>query len=130
MAELRYTEGFTLFSNVDDDKTLAANDQGRVQNVIADEVTVTLPAAAAGLVFTVRAGGVPAGGPVGSGANKSLALDIATNGSETITGLGASSANNLIVDKTDNVVGDFVTLIGRTGGWNIVEAAGAWKRAA
>lgn len=53
------------YVDVTSNKTLAATDAGVVQNVIVDGITVTLPATANGLSFTVRNGGAkPAGAQV------------------------------------------------------------------
>lgn len=109
-------------------KTLAKDaDAGAVQNVISDAKTVTLPAAAAGLLFTVRNGGVPAGGTSGSGANGTVLVTIAPNGTDTIGGNGRTTANtSLLNTKATSKVGDEVTLLGVSGAWTITNQIGTW----
>lgn len=124
---LRYTEGFNESVDVSANKTLAATDQGYVQNVIVDELVVTMPAVAVGSEYVVRVGGVPAGGPVGSGSNGSITLlTIAVNASDLVAGLGSAGtdADGLKIENAN--VGDFVRLVGAANGWQIAEAKGAW----
>lgn len=108
---------------------VADTHSGLVVNVIADAKTITLPAAAAGLMFKVRNGGASptSGGPVGSGSNKSVAVVIAPNGSDTIGGAGRAAANsNLTNTKATARVGDEVTLLAVAGAWKIVNISGTW----
>lgn len=130
MAEIRLSEGFALFENVTGNKTLAVTHQGLVQNVVADGAVITLPATVVGVTFTVRVGGVPAGGPVGSGSNKSVGLAISPNADDRIDGLGATGVDNkdLLLAKATSKVGDYVTLVGTTNGWNIAAASGVFTR--
>ena len=106
-------------TNVSANKTVADNDSGLVQNVIADGLTLTLPAAAAGKTVTIRLGGVPAGGPVGSGANGSVGLTV----TGSVTGLGAAGA--LTADKETMQVGDEITLVSGAATWYVQKAEGA-----
>lgn len=104
--------------NVSADKTLTAADAGTVQNVVADGVTITLPASA---TATVRAAGVPAGGPVGSGSGGSQ--EVVVTG--TVAGLGgASAAATFTLAKEDQEVGDELKIVNGV----VVEAVGAWTR--
>lgn len=117
------------FNDVTANKTLAKDaDAGVVQNVISDGKTVTLPAAAAGLYFIVRNGGAsPSGAPVGTGADGSVLVTIAPNGTDTIGGAGRTSANsNLVNTKATSRVGDEVHLLGISGAWTIVAIKGTW----
>src|SRR4051812_14693717 len=85
------------YENIDTAKTLAVGDNGVVQNVIADAITLTLPATgAAGLYyFTVRNGGAPkSGAPAGTGDDASVLITIAPNASDKITGLTFSPQDN------------------------------------
>jgi len=110
-------------------KTLAKDtDSGVVQNVIKDALTVTLPAAAAGLMFIVRNGGTaPTGAATGARSDASVAVTLAPNGTDTIGGAGRTSANtNLVNTKSTSFAGDEVTLLGNTGGWEIVACKGIW----
>lgn len=102
---------------------------GIVVNVIADGKTITLPAAAAGVMFRVRNGGAAptSGGPVGSGSGKSVAVVIAPNGTDTIGGAGRAAANsNLTNTKSTATVGDEIELLGVSGAWQIVNKKGIW----
>lgn len=101
---------------------------GVVVNVTADAKTITLPAAAAGVLFAVRNGGAaPTGAPVGAGGNESSAVTIAPNGTDTIGGAGRAAANsNLVNTKATANVGDEVWLLGVSGGWQIVYKKGTW----
>lgn len=116
------------WNDVTANKTLAKDaDAGAVQNVIADAKTVTLPAAAAGLFFTVRNGGAPAGGTSGSGSNGSVLVTIAPNGTDTIGGNGRTTANTSLVNaKATSKVGDEVTLSAVSGAWTIINQIGTW----
>lgn len=118
-----------LWNDLSANTTLAKDaNAGVVQNVIADGKTITLPAAAAGLLFTVRNGGAaPAGAPSGAGSNGTAAVTIAPNGTDTIGGGGRTSANSSLVNtKATSKVGDYVKLLGVAGAWTIVEIAGTW----
>lgn len=122
--------------DVSENKTLAAVDNGIVQNVISDAITVTLPATAANLCFTVRNGGVPASSSVGmgTGADFSALVKVAPNSADGISGLAFTAATNKAAQNTKATarVGDEITLIGSgtTGvtGWNVLRAKGTWAR--
>lgn len=105
--------------DVSSNKTLAAADAGTVQNVIADGLTITLPASA---TATVRSGGVPvSGGPVGTGTNGSQAIVV----TGTVAGLGsASGAATLTLAKADQEVGDEISFVNGV----ISNVVGAWVR--
>lgn len=117
------------WNNVTGNKTLAKDaDCGVVQNVTADAKTITLPAAAAGLHFTIRNGGAaPASASAGSVSDQSVLVTIAPNGTDTIGGGGRTSANtNLLNTKATAKVGDEVTLVGVSGAWTITNIKGTW----
>lgn len=117
------------FNDVSANKTLAKDaDAGAVQNVVSDAKTVTLPAAAAGLVFIVRNGGAPAGATSGSGTNGSVLVTVAPNGTDTIGGNGRATANTSIVNtKATAKVGDEITLAAfGTGAWTVINQIGTW----
>lgn len=121
--------------DVTENKTLALTDQGIIQNVITDAITVTLPATAAGNSFFVRNGGVPASSGVGSGTGSdfSCLVTIAPNGSDKIQGNAITAADNkaLLNTKATARVGDFVELVGDgVDGYNISRLKGTWVRAA
>lgn len=99
-------------------KTLTASDAGIVQDITADGVTITLPATATAVV---RSAGVKAGGPVGSGANKSQAIVV----TGTVAGLGsASGAATLTLPKASQTVGDEIEVVNGV----ITRVVGAWVR--
>lgn len=102
---------------------------GVVINVVSDGKTITLPAAAAGTLFKVRNGGAAlANAPVGaSSGNKSVAVVIAPNGTDTIGGAGRAAANsNLTNTKATSNIGDEVALLAVSGAWKIVDKKGIW----
>lgn len=102
---------------------------GIVINVVADAKTITLPAAVAGALLTVRNGGAAvANAPAGvSSGNKSVAVVIAPNGTDTIGGGGRAAANsNLTNTKATSSIGDEVSLLGVSGAWKIVAKKGIW----
>lgn len=113
-------------------KTLALSDCGVVQNVIADGLTITLPATSAGACFTIRNGGAPVNGaPVGTGANKSVGLTIAPNSIDKIQGLQFTAADNKSANNAllTAKVGDQIQLVGDgVDGWLVQGARGTWSR--
>lgn len=108
-------------------KTLAATDQGIVQNVIVNGVTLTLPSTADGLSFTARNGGAAptTGGPVGSGGDASVGFTLAPAAADAIAGNGFTAVVNkgAVNTLSTSKVGDEITVGGNgTAGvtaWNI-----------
>jgi hypothetical protein len=101
---------------------------GLVINVVADAKTITLPAAAAGLLFIVRNGGAaPSGAATGMVSGGTVAVTIAPNGTDTIGGAGRTSANTSTVNtKVTSKVGDEIHLLGVSGAWTVVYRRGIW----
>lgn len=123
--------------NVSTNKTLTAADSGIVQNVIADAITITLPATANGLNFVVRNGGAPiTNAPAGTGIDGSVLVKVSPVAADGITGNGFTAAVNKAAQNTKATakVGDEITLegTGTTGvtAWNFVYAKGTWAREA
>lgn len=122
------------WENIDTSKTLTAADNGIVQNVIADGLTITLPSTAVGLAFTVRNGGVPASSAIkGTGTNGTALLTVAPAAADQIAGLGFTAADNkaALNTKATSHVGDFITIIGDATtavGWNVLSSQGIWAR--
>lgn len=123
--------------NVDQaNKTLAAADCGIVQNVIIDAITITLPASSAGLFYIIRNGGVPpTSGPVGARSNQSLAVTVAPNGSDGISGnaFSAATSKGAVNTKATSNVGDEIQLVGtgvtsNAAAWIIAQVNGLWVR--
>jgi len=134
MATVKLADGRrVLGENVSANNTVALADSGSALNIISDAKVTTLPDAAAGnvgLEVFVVLGGVPAGGPVGSGSNASVGHEIAPNSSDKIVGIlgGSGTADkSILMAKASMIVGDYVKL--RSNGvdtWFVVEASGAW----
>jgi hypothetical protein len=122
------------YENIDTAKTLAVGDNGVVQNVIADGITLTLPATgAAGLYyFTIRNGGVPkTGAPAGTGDDASVLVNVSPNASDKISGLAFTAADDKDARNTKATakVGDYITLVSDgVDGWSVVSARGIWVR--
>lgn len=121
--------------NVTTNKTLTLADQGIVQNVQADGITITLPSTSAAATFTVRNGGVPiTNGPTGTGSNKSVLVTVAPAAADAIAGNGFTAAINkaALNTKATAQVGDEITIIGSgTAGvtaWSLREVIGTWAR--
>lgn len=121
--------------DVTENKTLALTDQGVVQNVITDGITITLPSTTVSNTFTIRNGGVAASSSVGAGTGSdfSCLVTIAPAAADKIQGMQITAADNkaLLNTKATAKVGDFVTLIGDgVDGYNIDRIRGTWARAA
>lgn len=121
--------------NVTSNKTLTLADQGIVQNVQADGITITLPSTTAGAVFTIRNGGVPVtNGPTGTGSNKSLLVTVAPAAADALAGNGFTAVVNkaALNTKVTALVGDEITVQGSgTAGvtaWSFDEVVGIWAR--
>lgn len=102
-------------------KTLTDVMSGIVQNVITDGVVITLPAAAAGKVVTLRNGGakINANGPAGATNNASVGFTV----TGSVSGLGATGA--LSCSKASSQVGDEVTLVSGGAVWYVRSAVGS-----
>lgn len=122
--------------DVDSAKTLTVADSGYVQNVIADNVDVVLPATAAQGVFIIRNGGVrTTSGPVGTGKNKSALVRVSPVAADQIQGgVGGTAVDNkeLQNTKATSKVGDEVTIacVGETNGPVVTNIKGVWAREA
>ena len=123
---------FQASVSVTTNKTLAAADQGIVQDVAADGITITLPATVVGLCFTIRNRGVaPSGTAAGMGLDGSVLVTVAPNASDLIQGLGFTAAANkaALNTKSTSIVGDYITLVANgTTGWNVLDSRGIWSR--
>lgn len=132
-----------LTIDVTENKTLAATEFGWVQNIIADGLTLTLPASAtvlSGSTIVMRNGGVPVtSGPAGTGSNGSVGFVVTPASGDGVTGNGFTAAINKGVTyvKAQGNVGDEMKL--SCGGantakaWNVETVKGklaAWTRTA
>lgn len=124
-----------LAINVTEAKTLVAADSGIVQNVIADAVTVTLPATVVGHAYTIRNGGVPkTSGPAGTGDDGSAKVLTMPTGTDGFTGAGITAAASKGLDNTKatSKVGDEFSVIGSgvnsAVAWVITSVKGTWVR--
>jgi len=113
-------------------KTLAAKDNGVVQNVAVDALTITLPATVVGYCYTIRNAGVAkTSAPTGTGDNKSCLVTIQPNSSDYIAGMEMTASDNkaLLNTKLTANVGDEVTLIADgANGWFIERIKGIWAQ--
>jgi len=120
--------------DLDTSKTLAITDCGVIQNVIADAITITLPATVVGYTFTVRNGGVKkTGGPRGTGDDGSVLVKIAPNASDLVAGGTWTAADNKYIANTKATakVGDYITLVADgVNGWMVVDFKGIWAKEA
>lgn len=125
--------------DVNVNKTLAATDQGIVQNVIADNVVITLPSTSNGLNFTVRNGGLPVtSGPAGAVSDGGVLVAVSPAAADAIAGNGFTATVNkdALNTKATSRVGDEITVRGTgTAGvtaWQIDSArlVGTWAREA
>ena len=132
-----------LWIDVSANKTLAATEFGWVQNVVADGLTITLPASAtvlAGATIILRNGGVPkTSGPAGSGDSGSVGFVVTPASGDGVTGNGFTAATDkgITYVKAQGKVGDEILL--SCGGantakaWNVervIGALAAWTRTA
>jgi len=123
--------------NVTANKTLAAADQGIVQDVNATGITITLPATAVGLVFYIRNKIRIGTGtlPIGAVQNKNL-VTVRSIAADGFTGNGFTPAVNKAALNTAATaqVGDYLKVTGTgvtgAGAWIIEEASGTWAREA
>lgn len=126
-----------LAVNVTENKTLAAEDSGIVQNVIAANVVVTLPATATVGAWTVRDGGIPeTDGPTGAVVAPARP-QVVPNGSDTVAGLNVegteADGKYLRVSANNAKVGDEIRVLntGATDGGIILPGTrGDWEREA
>lgn len=119
--------------NVTENKTLAAQDSGIVQNVIVASVVVTLPATATIGTFTVRDGGVrETNGPAGAVISPAIPT-VDPNASDTVAGFDVegTEADGKYLKNTGGNVGDEITIMnGATNGGVVVSSKGDWLREA
>jgi len=124
------------YVDVSTNKTLTAADSGIVQNVVADGITITLPATLAS-TFTIRNGGAkPSGAANGAVASGSVLVTVAPNAADGFTGNGFTATVNkaALNTKATSLVGDEIRVrgTGTTGvtGWIIEHVRGTWARQA
>lgn len=120
--------------NVTENKTLAAQDSGVVQNVIAADVTLTLPATATVGAWTIRDGGIPStNGPDGA-LTAAAVPKVDPNANDTVAGFdveGTEADGKYLVNTAGNI-GDEITIAntGATNGGVVVASRGDWAREA
>ncbi len=126
-----------LWIDVTENKTLAAEDSGLVQNVIAASVTLTAPATATVGSWTVRDGGVKStNGPDGAIVSPARPI-IDVNASDTLAGLNVegteADGKYIQVPSATAQPGDEITITntGATNGGFVNGAVkGDWQREA
>ena len=123
-----------LWVDVTEAKTLVAADAGYVQNVIYANGVVTLPATAVPGVWTIRNGGVAAGGTAGSGDDGNL-ITVNPNASDTIIGFNVADGTSADGKGLNNTaatakVGDEITILSTaaTNGPYLIAMKGTWAR--
>lgn len=137
MANPAFTERYRgkdgrLWIDVTENKTLAAKDSGLVQNVIAKNITVTLPATATVGTWVVRDGGVaPTGAAKGAVASPAT-VTVKPNASDTVAGLNVegTAADGKYLQNTDGQPGDEITITNGpdNGGYISNAVVGDWAR--
>jgi len=119
---------------IDTSKTLAITDCGVVQDIIADGITITLPATVVGYYYIIRNAGVPkTSGPAGSGDDGSIAVTIAPNASDLVAGGTWTAADNksIVNTKATAKVGDELRIVADgVNGWMVVKQVGIWAKTA
>lgn len=120
--------------NVTENKTLAAEDSGLVQNVTVANVTLTLPAVATQGVWTIRDGGVKvSNGPVGAVVSAAVPK-VDPNASDTVAGFNVegTEADGKYLTNTGGQIGDEITIAntGATNGGLVTASKGDWAREA
>lgn len=101
------------------DKTLTAADSGIVQNVLAT-ATITLPATAVGLRFSIR-----------NGADYTATVKVAPVALDQIVGNGFTPADNKAAINTLGQGASHIDLLGNgTTGYVVQACSGAWTREA
>ncbi len=125
-----------LWINVTENKTLAAEDSGLVQNVTVAGVTVTLPATATIGSWTIRDGGVKVtSGPAGAVVSAANPI-VDPNGSDTVAGLNVegteADGKYLQVAAASARPGDEITITNgpTNGGYIDGPVKGLWAREA
>lgn len=121
-----------LAVNVTENKTLAAEDSGLVQNVTAASVTVTLPATATVGTWTVRDGGVKeTNGPDGALVAAAVPT-VDPNAGDTVAGLNVegTEADGKYLRNTGGRIGDEITITNgpTNGGYISGPVVGDWVR--
>jgi hypothetical protein len=126
-----------LAVNVTENKTLAAEDSGIVQNVIAPSVVMAVPATATVGAWTIRDGGVPqTNGPAGAGKQPARPT-VDPNASDTVAGLNVegteADGKYLQVAESGARIGDELRILntGATNGGVVLPGTtGDWGREA
>lgn len=112
--------------NVTSNKTLTAADSGIVQNVTVDGVVITLPAPAAGTVFTIKNGGSYDG---------KVGITVSPQATDGVSGNGYTAAANkgAVNTKATSRPGDEIVLhagAAGVGAYNVAHVTGTWARVA
>ena len=101
--------------DVDDDKTLDAEDVGKIMNVTVTSKTVTLPATAIGLRYAIRCG------------TAGIALAVSPNASDKIMGPDLAGDNNKDRLLATGALGDYIVLVADgVDGWYVHHERGTW----
>ena len=100
------------------DKTLDAQDTGKVLMMNADAKTFTLPSTAAGITFTI----------INIAEDAAAKLSISPAAADKIQGpdIAGVDDKDLINTKTTQLQGDMVVLVGGADGWFVAAISGTW----
>ena len=126
-----------LAVDVTENKTLAAEDSGIVQNVVKADVVVTAPAVATQGSWTVRDGGLRTAGRPNGAVTGAARPTLDPNGSDTLAGLNVegteADGKNLRVPAATALPEDEISFIntGATNGGLVLPGTrGDWQREA
>lgn len=101
------------------DKTLDAQDTGKILEVDTDAVKLTLPSTVAGITYHIR----------NVGANGAVEILIDPAAADLIAGpdIGGVDNKDLINTKATAKKGDYVKIVGNgVAGWHVTEISGTW----
>lgn len=123
-----------MWIDVTENKTLAAEDSGLVQNVTVASVVCTLPATATVGTWVIRDGGVKvSGGPAGAVVTPAIPT-VDPNASDTVAGLNVegTEADGKYLQNTGGKIGDEIQITNgpTNGGYISRPVIGDWLREA
>lgn len=139
MANVYQGDDGRSYCDVSANTTFDATWQGVVINIVADGLTLTLPASAtigAGGKLTFRNGGAAvSGGAAGTGSNGTVGISLTPASGDGVTGFGFTAAANKGAQdpKATSHVGDELELLASgantAAAWNVGKTIGtAWAR--
>jgi len=112
-----------VFETVSDNKTLDAQDVGKVMVVDTDAKTITLPATVVGLEFVIMNGG----------ADGTVLVTVSPNANDKIMGADVAGVDNkdYLNTKATAINGDYIKILGDgADGWYVQAIRGTWTQEA